>query len=42
MVWSISPGGSSNFLNKRFRDYTGLSLEDISDWAQMEHCIAPG
>jgi hypothetical protein len=29
MVWSISPDGSSDFLNKRFRDYTGLSLEDI-------------
>jgi PAS domain S-box-containing protein len=36
MVWSISPDGSSDFLNKRFRDYTGLSLEDIRDWARMD------
>ncbi len=33
MVWSISPDGSADFMNKRFRDYTGLSLEDIRGWA---------
>jgi len=41
MVWSISPDGSSDFLNKRFRDYTGLSLEDIRDWARMDALHRP-
>ena len=41
MVWSISPDGSSDFLNKRFRDYTGLSLGDIRDWAQMDALHRP-
>src|SRR6516165_1087812 len=41
MVWSISPDGSSDFLNKRFRDYTGLSLEDIRDWARMDTLHRP-
>jgi PAS domain S-box-containing protein len=41
MVWSISPDGSSDFLNKRFRDYTGLSLEDIRDWARTDELHRP-
>jgi len=41
MVWSISPNGSSDFFNKRFRDYTGLSLEDIRDWARMDALHRP-
>src|SRR5215472_5526024 len=41
MVWSISPNGSSDFLNKRFRDYTGLSLEDIRDWARADALHRP-
>ena len=41
MVWSISPDGSSDFLNKRFRDYTGLSLEDIRDWARIGCTTSP-
>src|SRR5215472_5970457 len=41
MVWSISPDGSSDFFNKRFRDYTGLSLEDIRDWARMDALHRP-
>src|SRR6516225_989663 len=41
MVWSISPDGSSDFLNRRFRDYTGLSLEDIRDWARMDALHRP-
>jgi len=41
MVWSISPDGSSDFLNKRFRDYTGLSLEDIRDWARTDALHRP-
>jgi PAS domain S-box-containing protein len=41
MVWSISPDGSSDFLNKRFRDYTGLSSEDICEWARMDALHRP-
>jgi len=41
MVWSISPDGSSDFFNKRFRDYTGLSLEDIRDWARGDALHRP-
>jgi len=28
VVWRTSPDGSADFLNKRFRDYTGLSAKD--------------
>jgi K+-sensing histidine kinase KdpD len=28
VVWSNSPDGSADFLNKPFRNYTGLSLEE--------------
>ena len=35
VVWSNSPDGSANFLNKRFRDYAGLSLEEGRGWAWM-------
>jgi PAS domain S-box-containing protein len=41
MVWSISPDGSSDFFNKRFRDYTGLSLEVIRDWARTDALHRP-
>ena len=41
MVWSISPNGLSDFLNKRFRDYTGLSLDDIRDWARADALHRP-
>jgi PAS domain S-box-containing protein len=39
VVWSSSPDGSANFLNKRFRDYTGLSLEEGrgSAWMNALH-----
>ncbi len=28
LVWSKSPDGSADFLNQRFREYTGLSVEE--------------
>jgi len=34
-VWSHSPDGSADFLNKPFRDYIGLSLEEGGGWAWM-------
>ena len=33
VVWSSSPEGAADFLNKRFRDYAGLSLEEGRGWA---------
>jgi PAS domain S-box-containing protein len=35
VVWSHSPDGAANFLNKRFRDYAGLSAEEGRGWAWM-------
>jgi PAS domain S-box-containing protein len=35
VVWSNSPDGSANFLNKRFRDYAGVSVEEERGWAWM-------
>jgi PAS domain S-box-containing protein len=35
VVWSNSPDGAADFLNQRFRDYTGLSLEEGRGWAWM-------
>ena len=35
IVWRKSPDGSADFLNKRFREYTGLSLEDGMGWGWM-------
>ena len=36
MVWSKSPDGSADFLNQRFREYTGLSLEEGLGWGWMK------
>ncbi len=35
IVWRKTPDGSADFLNKHFRDYTGLSLEDGMGWGWM-------
>jgi PAS domain S-box-containing protein len=32
LVWSKSPDGSADFLNQRFREYTGLSVEKGLGW----------
>ncbi|WP_430649899.1 PAS domain-containing protein [Bradyrhizobium tropiciagri] len=29
MVWKTSSDGSTDFFNQRFRDYTGLSLQEL-------------
>ena len=36
MVWSKSPDGSADFLNHRFLEYTGLSLEEGLGWGWMK------
>jgi PAS domain S-box-containing protein len=36
VVWSNSPDGSANFINKRFRDYAGLRQENGHDRAWMQ------
>lgn len=35
VVWSKLPDGSADFLNQRFRDYTGLSLVEGHGWGWM-------
>jgi PAS domain S-box-containing protein len=36
IIWHKSPDGSADFLNKRFREYTGLSTEDGMGWGWMK------
>jgi PAS domain S-box-containing protein len=35
IVWRKLPDGSADFLNRNFREYTGLSLEDGMGWGWM-------
>jgi PAS domain S-box-containing protein len=35
LVWSKLPEGSADFLNQRFREYTGLSVEEGLGWGWM-------
>jgi len=35
LVWSKLPDGSADFLNQRFREYTGLSLAEGLGWGWM-------
>ena len=35
LAWSKLPDGSADFLNQRFREYTGLSLEEGLGWGWM-------
>ena len=35
IAWRILPDGSADFLNRNFREYTGLSLEDGLGWGWM-------
>ena len=35
IVWSKLPDGSADFLNRHFREYTGLSLEQGLGWGWM-------
>jgi PAS domain S-box-containing protein len=35
IVWRKLPDGSADFLNREFREYTGLSLEDGLGWGWM-------
>ncbi len=32
LAWSCLPDGSPEFLNQRWLDYTGLSMEQALDW----------
>ena len=32
LAWSALPDGSLDFVNKRFRDYTGLSSDQLTGW----------
>src|SRR5438309_668024 len=35
IIWRKLPDGSADFLNRNFREYTGLSLEDGLGWGWM-------
>ena len=37
LVWSALPDGSTEFLNQRWLDYTGLSLKEGVDWTVVAH-----
>jgi len=37
LVWSALPNGSTEFLNQRWLDYTGLSLKGGLDWTVATH-----
>jgi len=41
LVWSKSPDGSADFLNRRFREYTGLSVEEGLGWGWMMNAFHP-
>ena len=42
LVWSKLPDGSADFLNQRFREYTGLSLEQGLGWGWLRNAFHPG
>jgi PAS domain S-box-containing protein len=41
IVWRKLPDGSADFLNRNFREYTGLSLEDGLGWGWMNNVFHP-
>ena len=41
LVWSKLPDGSADFLNQRFREYTGLSLQEGLGWGWMINAFHP-
>jgi len=41
IVWRKLPEGSADFLNRNFREYTGLSLEDGLGWGWMMNAFHP-
>jgi PAS domain S-box-containing protein len=41
IVWRKLPDGSADFLNRNFREYTGLPLEDGLGWGWMMNAFHP-
>jgi len=41
IVWRKLPDGSADFLNRHFREYTGLSLEQGLGWGWMMNAFHP-
>ena len=41
LVWSKLPDGSADFLNQRFREYTGLSVEEGLGWGWLRNAVHP-
>ena len=36
MLWSMAPDGSVTFINRKVRDYTGMSLDQMREWEQLQ------
>lgn len=36
ILWSMSPDGSATFMNRKGRDYSGVSLDQMGDWERLE------
>jgi PAS domain S-box-containing protein len=41
IVWSKLPDGSADFFNQRFREYTGLSVEEGLGWGWIRNAFHP-
>ena len=36
MLWSMAPDGSVTFIDRKVRDYTGMSFDQIREWGPLE------
>ena len=41
LLWSMAPDGSTTFINKKARDYLGVTLDQIQGWGWLE-TVHPG
>jgi len=41
LAWSCRPDGSAEFVNQRWLDYTGLSMEEAVGWGCDGHELPP-
>jgi PAS domain S-box-containing protein len=36
LLWSMAPDGSNTFINRKARDYVGMTLDQIQDWGWIQ------
>jgi PAS domain S-box-containing protein len=41
LLWSMAPDGSTTFINKKARDYLGVTLDQVQGWGWLE-TVHPG